>query len=75
MDWSWVIMPHHAIAVGAQPLSFRGSSRKRLYTGKGHTGRGDANTPPFFTNGFEPFARVTLYVTDETTLHDMLGAA
>ena len=36
-----------------------------------------ANTPPFSTinNRFEPLARVTLYLTDEMTTHDMLGAA
>ena len=33
------------------------------------------NTPPFFTNIFEPVARVTLYLTDEKTLRDMLGVA
>ena len=38
-------------------------------------GRGDVNTPPFFTDRFEPVARVALYHTDEMTLHDMLGAA
>ena len=34
-----------------------------------------ANTPPFFTNGFEPVAQVTLCLTDENTSRDMLGAA
>ena len=38
-------------------------------------GRGDVNTPPFFTNRFKPLARVTLYLTDENTSHNMLGAA
>lgn len=28
-----------------------------------------------FTNRFEPLTRVTVYLTDETTLRDMLGAS
>ena len=31
--------------------------------------------PPFSANKFEPLARVTLYLTDEKTLHDVLGGA
>ena len=38
-------------------------------------GRGDANTPPFFTTELETAARGTLYLTDENTLRDILGAA
>ena len=34
-----------------------------------------ASTPPFCTNGFEPFSRVTLYLTAENSSRDMLGAA
>ena len=31
-----------------------------------------ANTPPFFTAGFEPIARVPLYLTNKNTFGDFL---
>ena len=47
-----------------------------FFSGQTQDTVGGANTPPFFSHRFEPVARATLlYLTDETTLRCMLGAA
>ena len=51
----------------------RGHPHKGMYWFTRNQGYG-RGVPPFLTTGFELVAGVTLYITDEASLRDMLGA-